>query len=88
VRRHRLASFSAIPQLARDGVLLHYSIGHADAHGRLAAIVDLLLRGANPAETPFELPDRTTCIVNRATAKAIGITLPAEILARATEIVG
>ncbi|MFL5522321.1 MAG: ABC transporter substrate-binding protein [Gemmatimonadales bacterium] len=86
--RHRLASFSASGQFAREGALLHYSINHADAHRRIAAIVHVLLRGANPAETPFEVPDRTTCIVNRATAKAIGITLPAEVLARATEIIG
>lgn len=84
----RLASMAANTALGRAGVLMHYSIDHADPQRRVAAIVDQVLRGANPAEIPFELPDRTTFIVNRATAKAIGVELPPEVLARATEIVG
>lgn len=86
--RHRVASFSAGPELVRHGGLLHYSLAHSDSHRRIAAIVDQLLRGANVAEVPFELPDLTTCLVNRATARSIGVTLPPEVLARATEIVG
>ena len=86
--RHRIPSLSAGDKLARDGLLLHYSLNHADFQRRIAAIVDKLLRGASAAETPFELPDRTTFIVNRGTARAIGITLPPEVLARATEIIG
>jgi putative ABC transport system substrate-binding protein len=83
----RLVSFTSSDEGVRQGMLMHYSVDHADALSRIAAIVDQILHGANPAEIPFELPDRTTFIVNRATAKAIGIELPAEILARATEIV-
>jgi putative ABC transport system substrate-binding protein len=85
--RRRLASFTSIAALARAGVLLHYSIDHAEPIRKVAAIVARLLRGASAAQTPFELPDRTSFIVNRATARAIGIELPPEILARATEIV-
>jgi ABC-type uncharacterized transport system substrate-binding protein len=85
--RRKLASLTASAGPARMGALMHYSVNHADPMARVAALIDKLLRGANPAETPFELPDRTTFIVNRATAKAIGLDLPAEILARATEII-
>jgi putative ABC transport system substrate-binding protein len=67
---------------------MSYSVNHADGRASVAAIIDTLLRGANPAEVPFQLPDRTTFLLNRATAKAIGITLPADVLARATEIIG
>lgn len=66
---------------------MHYSIDHGNRMERIALLVDKLLRGANPAETPFELPDRTTFLVNRATARAIGVELPAHVLARATEII-
>jgi putative ABC transport system substrate-binding protein len=86
-RRRRIAVMSAGSALVRAGGLMHYSINHADRMGRIAALVDRLLRGAKAAETPFELPDRTTFILNRATARAIGLELPAHVLARATEII-
>jgi putative ABC transport system substrate-binding protein len=86
-RRRRIALVSASTRLVRAGGLMHYSIDHVDRMGRIAALVDKLLRGANPAETPFELPDRTTFIVNRAAARAIGLELPTPVLARATEII-
>lgn len=70
-----------------DGLLVHSYLAHADQIGRTAAILDKVLRGANPAEIPFELPDRTVLPVNRATARAIGLELPQEILLRATEII-
>jgi len=88
VNRLRLVSFSGAASQARAGALMHYSIDHADPQGRVAAMVDQILRGAHPADMPFELPDRTTFILNRATAKSIGLILPPELLARATEIVG
>ena len=86
--RRRLASSANGKEFVRRGGLMHYSVDHADELARVAAIIDSLLRGANPAELPFELPDRTTFVLNRATAKAIGLTLSPELLARATEIVG
>lgn len=84
----RLASFGATASFVRAGGLMHYVLDHADRQRRVASMVDRILRGGHPAEMPFELPDRTTFIVNRATARTIGLTLPAEILARATEIIG
>ena len=54
----------------------------------MAAIIDKVLRGQDPAEIPFEQPDKTEFILNRATAKALGIEIPAGVLMRATELVG
>jgi putative ABC transport system substrate-binding protein len=85
--RRRMASSTTTNQAARDGILMSYSIDHADELRRVAEVVDVLLRGASPAETPFQLPDRTTFVVNRATARAIGLDLPPGLVARATEIV-
>lgn len=86
--RRRMACTSASADLVRAGAIMHYSIDHSDPLARVAALIDKVLRGADPAGTPFELPDRTTFIVNRATARAIGVTLPPEIIVRATEILG
>lgn len=83
----RIATFGN-EETAREGALMSYLISHRDPHRKVAAILDKLLRGANPANIPFELPDRTSFVVNRATAKAIGLTLPPEILFRATEVIG
>jgi putative ABC transport system substrate-binding protein len=86
--RRRLASAGSARLFVEAGALMHYSLTHADPRGRVAALVDQMLRGANPAQTPFELPDRTNFVVNRATARAIGIELSPELLARATEVIG
>jgi putative ABC transport system substrate-binding protein len=84
--RHRIATVAPFGDV-RKGALVAHGLVHSDPAGRMATIVDRILRGANPAETPFELPDRTVLVVNRTTAKAIGANLPPEILVRATEIV-
>jgi len=72
---------------AREGALMDFALRHADAEGRIGAILDKVLRGANPAEIPFELPDRTVFAINRATATAIGIRIPSEILLRASSVI-
>lgn len=86
--RRRMVSSTNSASFARAGMLMHYSINHADELRRVAAIVDAMLRGADPASHPFELPDRTELVLNRATARAIGLVLPPALLARATEIIG
>lgn len=86
--RMRRVSFATSSDFVRLGMLMHYSLQHADEMRAVAAIVDAMLRGANPASYPFQLPDRTEFVLNRATARAIGIELQAGLLARATEIVG
>ena len=85
--RRRIATMCE-DDMVRAGGLMAYSIDHADQMGRIAAIMDKLLRGANAADTPFELPDRTTFLLNRATANAIGVKLAPDLLLRATEVIG
>jgi putative ABC transport system substrate-binding protein len=72
---------------ARDGALMEYGLEHDNAIARVAAILVKVLRGANPAEIPFELPDRPAFVLNRATARAIGVTIPPEVLLRVTELI-
>jgi putative tryptophan/tyrosine transport system substrate-binding protein len=61
---------------------------HPDAGRRKLIIVDRVFRGQSPAEIPFELPTNTSFTINRATAAAIGLEIPAELLLRATEVFG
>ena len=73
---------------AREGALMEYDMSYTDPQGRIAAMIDKILRGQRPAEIPFELPDRVEFILNRATANAIGAIVTPEVLLRATDVVG
>jgi putative ABC transport system substrate-binding protein len=58
-----------------------------DAFRRSASIVDRVLKGARPADTPFEQPTRFALVVNLKTAKALGTTIPQSLLLRADEVI-
>jgi putative ABC transport system substrate-binding protein len=80
--KHRIATVGGYP-----GTLIWYTRTFSDAPRRVAAIIDKVLKGAKPAEIPFESPDRAAFILNRSTARTIGIEIPQEVLLRATEVV-
>jgi putative ABC transport system substrate-binding protein len=90
----RLAIRLRVPALVGDrdrvekGGLLSYTLYREDEARREVAILDKLLRGADPAVMPFELPTKSHFAVNRATAAAIGVKLPPDFLLRADEILG
>ena len=72
---------------ARDGGLLSYGIDQVDNFRRATTYVDRILRGAKPAELPVQLPTKFEMVVNFKTAKALGLTFPPSILARADEVI-
>ena len=69
------------------GGLMSYGQNNAEHYHRAAAYVDKLLKGAKPGDLPIEQPTKVELVVNSKTAKAIGITLPPEILLRAEEVI-
>jgi putative tryptophan/tyrosine transport system substrate-binding protein len=72
---------------AQSGALLSYGPNLVDSWHRVAVFVDRILKGARPADLPVEGPTAFELIVNTKTARAIGVTIPAAILARADEVI-
>jgi putative ABC transport system substrate-binding protein len=68
------------------GGLMSYGVDSVERYRRMAAYVDKVLKGARPADLPVEQPTAVDFVVNLAAARAIGVTIPPSVLARATEV--
>ena len=69
------------------GGLMSYSPDRADLYRRAAGYVDKILKGANPADLPVQQATQFELVVNLKTAKALGLTFPPAVLARANQII-
>jgi putative ABC transport system substrate-binding protein len=93
--RKRIADFaitSRLPSVSSrayvdTGGLMFYGADLADSYRRVAYFVDKILKGAKPAELPVEQPTKFELVINLKTAKQIGVTIPAEVLARANKLI-
>ncbi len=72
---------------ARDGGLLSYGTDEADVFRRAAPYADRILRGEKPADLPIQLPTKFEMTLNLKTAKALGLTVPPNLLATADEVI-
>jgi putative ABC transport system substrate-binding protein len=84
---HRLPGMGAGRTYATAGGLLGYGSNQFNNYRRAAAIVDKILRGANPGELPVEQPTNLFLGLNRGTARALGLTIPPELLLLADEVI-
>ena len=84
---HRLPAMFGWSEYAASGGLMSYGASQREAHARLAIYADKVLNGAKPADLPVEQPTKFELVINRKTAKALGLTIPPTILHRADQII-
>ena len=85
--KYRMPTIYPEREYVDDGGLLAYGQDVPDQFRRTASYVDKILKGAKPADLPIQLPTRFELAVNLKTAKALGLTIPQSLLARADEVI-
>ena len=83
----RLPAMYIAKEYVETGGLISYGPNYADLFRRSADLVDKILRGAKPADLPVEQPTKFDLAINLTTAKALGLTIPSTLLARADEVI-
>jgi putative ABC transport system substrate-binding protein len=85
--RHRLPAVYALRVLVAAGGLMSYGPDYVDLYRQSASYVDRILRGAKPVDLPVQTPTKFETVVNRKTAKALGLTVPPGLLIAADEVI-
>src|SRR5262249_17844425 len=85
--RHKLPAIYYDPYYVGAGGLVSYGVDNVDQFRRAAGYIDRILKGEKPADMPAQQPTKYELVVNLKTAKALGVELPATILARADEVI-
>jgi putative tryptophan/tyrosine transport system substrate-binding protein len=85
--KSRLPSMYSNRQIVEAVGLMSYGADVADSYRRVAYFVDRILKGAKPGDLPVEQPTKFEFVINLKTANQIGLTIPPDLLARATKII-
>ena len=83
----RLPTVGGARVLAEAGGLMTYSTDFIRPYRRIATYVDRILKGAKPGDLPIEQPTKFELVINLKTAKALGLTIPPSLLARADDVI-
>jgi putative ABC transport system substrate-binding protein len=85
--KYRLPTLNNQTNIARAGALISYGASIAERGREVASYVDKILKGAKPADLPVQQPSKFELVINLKTAKALGLTIPPTLLARADEVI-
>jgi putative ABC transport system substrate-binding protein len=85
--KHRLPSIYVLPANAEAGGLISYGPNDSEYYRQAAVFVDKIFKGAKPGDLPVEQPIKWELVINRKTAKALGLTIPQSLLISATKII-
>ena len=85
--RHRLPMIGGLPDYAEAGSVMSYWANTTDVSRRAASYVDRILKGAKPGDLPVEQPTKFELVINLKTAKAIGLTIPQQLLLQADKVI-
>jgi putative ABC transport system substrate-binding protein len=86
-RKHRLPGMFGGKEVVEAGGLISYGADLIDLHRRATVYIDKILKGAKPGELPVEQASKYELVINLKTAKALGLTVPSTLLARADEVI-
>ena len=84
--KHRLPTIYPSRAFVDAGGLMSYAIDYDQLYYRAASLLDEIFKGAKPADLPVEQPTKFELVINLKTAKALGLTIPQSVLARADEV--
>ena len=84
---HRMPAMYEYEAIVRDGGLMSYGPDMGELQGHVADLIERILKGAKPAELPFEQPTLFRFVINLKTAKSLGLEIPPSLLARADEVI-
>lgn len=85
--QHKIATVFGFREWVDAGGLFSYGVDFPAMFRRAAEFVDMIAKGAKPADLPVEQPTKVELVLNLKTAKAIGVTISPPILARADEVI-
>ena len=85
--RYKLPAIYGFREFAEAGGMMSYGLSYRDYYKGVARYVDAVLKGAKPADLPVEQPTRIELVINTATARKLGVSIPQQLLVRADRVI-